>query len=177
MSDVVPYVSHQPQIARTCFVHASAYVMGAVTLHDDVSVWPMSVLRGDVQTIEIGPRSNLQDGVVVHVASDHPHCPGGIGVVLGEGVTVGHRAIIHACHIGSYCLVGMGAIVMDGVVCEDHVMIGAGTVVTPGQHLKSGTLWLGSPARYVRDLTETERQALVYSADHYVAIKNAHVAQ
>ena len=165
-----------PTLGRDVYVDPQACVIGRVTLGDDVSVWPMAVLRGDVNTIEIGARTSVQDGAVLHVTHDGPFQPGGYRLVIGEDVTIGHRATLHGCHIGNRCLIGMGAIVLDGVIVEDEVMIGAGALVSPRTRLARGTLWLGSPARKARDLSAREIEALAYSAQHYVKVKSAYRA-
>ncbi len=167
-----PYRQIHPQIHPTAWVDEAAVVIGAVCLGADASVWPMAVVRGDVDRIEIGARSNIQDGCVLHVTHDGPYTPGGRALLIGEGVTVGHKVVLHACTIGDFCLIGMGAIVMDEVVIGEHCMVAAGAVVTPGKKLPPGTLWKGSPARYARDLSDTEIERLNYSADHYVRLKN-----
>lgn len=163
-----------PQLGARVFVDPSAVVIGRVSLGDDVSIWPTAVLRGDVNDIHIGARSNIQDGSVLHVTSPYPEMPNGIPLVLGEDVTVGHGVILHACTIGNFCLIGMGATVLDGAVLEDYVFIGAGAVVTPGKRLTSG-LYLGSPARRVRDLTEREIAELHESSEHYVKLKDEYL--
>ena len=167
------YQGRWPAIAETAWVHETAVVIGDVTLADDVSVWPTAVLRGDVHRIEVGARSNIQDGVIVHVAHEGPY-QSGHPAIIGEDVTVGHRAVIHACTVGSRVLVGMGAIVLDGAGVEDDVIIGANTLVPPGKHLESGYLYLGSPAKAVRPITPTEREQLPYSAAHYVRLMCRH---
>jgi carbonic anhydrase/acetyltransferase-like protein (isoleucine patch superfamily) len=128
-----------------------------------------------VNTIHIGARSNVQDGSVLHVTHDGPYAPGGRELILGADVTVGHRVILHACTIGNACLIGMGSIVLDNVVTEDLVMIGAGSVVTPGKKLESGNLYVGSPARRVRELKPAEVEFLTYSAAHYVKVKDEYL--
>lgn len=166
------YLNIHPQIDPTAWVDDTALVIGAVLLGADASVWPMAVLRGDVDRIEIGARSNIQDGCVLHVTHDGFYSPGGRGLQVGEGVTVGHKAVLHACTIGDFCLIGMGAIVMDGVQIGEHCMVAAGAVVTAGKTMAPGTLWKGSPARYARELSATEIEQLHYSADQYVQLKN-----
>ena len=117
-------------------IDPSAVVMGDVALGDDVSVWPHAAMRGDVQVIRIGARTNIQDGTVLHVTHDGPYNPGGFPLHIGEDVTVGHRALLHGCTVGNRVLIGMGAIIMDAVVVEDDVMIAAGALVTPGKRLR-----------------------------------------
>jgi carbonic anhydrase/acetyltransferase-like protein (isoleucine patch superfamily) len=151
-----------------------ALVVGDVVLGDDVSIWPFTVVRGDSNYVRIGARSNVQDGSVLHIASPTAGNPAGYPLLIGEEVTIGHKAVVHACTVGHRCLVGIGAIVLDGAVIEDEVMIGAGSVVPPGKRLERGGLYLGSPARRVRDLTSAELARLVYMANHYVELKDAH---
>ncbi len=169
-----PFDEKWPRVAHSAWIDESAVVIGDVTLGEDVSVWPTTVLRGDVNRIAIGDRSNIQDGTIVHVAHDGPYTPGGLPTVVGEDVTVGHRAVVHACTIGSRVLVGMGAVIMDGAVVEDDVILGANALVPPGKRLDSGFLYMGSPAKAARELTDSEREQLVYSARHYVRVKEKH---
>ncbi|NKI34241.1 gamma carbonic anhydrase family protein [Wenzhouxiangella sp. XN79A] len=164
-----------PELGRRTWIDPAATVIGRVRLGDDVSVWPGVVLRGDVHRIEIGSRSNIQDNTVCHVTHDGPQVPGGYPLVVGEDVTVGHAAVLHACTIGDRCLVGMGALVLDGAVVEPDVMIGAGSLVAPGKRLESGWLYRGRPARPARPLTGEEIDLLRYSAAHYVRLKDAYL--
>lgn len=164
-----------PTLGARVYIDPSAVVIGKVTIGDDSSIWPTAVVRGDVNTITIGARTSIQDGSVLHVTHDGPSTPGGRALVIGSDVTVGHRAMLHACTIGNTCLVGMGSIILDGVVAEDFVMIGAGSVVTPGKRLESGGLYVGSPARRVRDLKPKEIEFLSYSAAHYVKVKQEYL--
>ena len=164
----------QPKVATSAFVDETALVLGDVEIAEDASIWPMTVLRGDVNSIRIGARSNIQDNSVLHVTHDGPYTPGGVALTVGEDVTVGHRVILHACEIGDRCLIGMGAIVMDKAVLEDEVFLAAGALVAPGKRLEGGYLYRGSPAQKVRPLTDDERANLKYSAEHYVRVKNRH---
>jgi len=167
------YQGTYPDIAPTAWVHPAAVVIGDVGLAGEVSVWPTAVLRGDVNHIRVGARSNIQDGSVVHVAHEGPYQPG-FPTLVGADVTVGHRAIVHACTIGDRVLVGMGAVVMDGAEVEADTILGANTLVPPGKRLEGGHLYVGSPVRCVRALTDTEREQLVYSARHYVRVMQRH---
>ena len=172
-----PYLDHLPVLGERVYVDPAASVIGDVVLGDDVSVWPNTVIRGDVNFIRIGARTNLQDGTVVHVSHDGPHAKlGGFATVIGADVTIGHKAIVHACRIEDAVLVGMGAILLDGVVVEKHGFVGAGALVTPGKVVGSGELWLGNPARKVRVLSDAEIEALYYSAQHYVRLKDEYLA-
>ena len=164
-----------PTLGARVFVHPAAVVIGKVTIGDDSSVWPTAVIRGDVHSIEIGARTSIQDGSVLHVTHDGPYAPGGRPLIIGSDVTVGHRVTLHACTIGNACLIGMGAILLDNVVTEDFVMIGAGSLVLPNKVLKTGGLYVGSPARRVRDLTQQEIEFLTYSAAHYVKVKDEYL--
>ena len=166
------FENHSPVIDESAFIDESAVVIGNVKIDADVSVWPLTTIRGDINSIEIGARSNIQDGSVLHVTHDSDYSPGGFSLSIGESVTVGHKVILHACTIGNYCLVGMGSTVLDGAVLEDKVMLGANSLVSPGKRLESGYLYVGSPARQVRKLTEKELAWLEYSAAHYVDLKN-----
>jgi carbonic anhydrase/acetyltransferase-like protein (isoleucine patch superfamily) len=170
--NVRPYRGELPVIGARVYIDPAAVVIGRVTLGDDASVWPSAVIRGDVHRIEIGARCSIQDGSVLHVTHDGPYAPGGRELLLGAEVTVGHRVVLHACTIGNACLIGMGSLILDNVQIEDHVMVGAGSVVPPGKRLESGALYVGSPARRVRDLTAREIEFLSYSAAHYVKVKN-----
>jgi len=169
------YLETTPTIASGVFIDEMALVIGDVTIGEDASLWPMVVARGDVDSIAIGARTNIQDGSVLHVTADNEYNPGGSPLVIGEDVTVGHGAILHACTIGNFSLVGMGATVLDGAIIEARVMVGAGALVAPGKRLESGYLYVGSPARQARLLTEKELAWLAYSSSHYVALKNNHM--
>ena len=166
------HLNHHPQLGDGAYVDPAATVIGQVRLGADVSVWPQAVMRGDVNSIDVGDRSNIQDGVVCHVTHDGPYTPGGHALVIGAEVTVGHGAILHGCTIKDRVLIGMGAIVLDGAVIESDVMVAAGSLVSPGKHLESGFLYRGQPAKAARPLSQDEIEALVYSAEHYVRVKD-----
>lgn len=166
------YKDINPNIAANSYVDDTAMVIGDVTIGEDCSIWPMTVARGDVNKITIGRRSNIQDGSVLHVTHPHKTMPEGYALTIGENVTVGHKVILHGCHVGDNCLIGMGSTVMDGVVIQPWVMLGAGSLVSPGKELEGGYLWLGMPARKVRALSDEERKWIDYSATHYVNLKN-----
>ena len=167
----------RPQLGDRVYLDKMSSVTGSVVLGDDVSVWPMAVIRGDVNRIRVGARTNIQDGAVLHVTHENKRMPQGIPLILGEEVTVGHGAILHACTIGDRCLVGMGAIVMDGAVLESDCMVAGGAVVTPGTVVPSRTLWRGNPARSARELSEAEVDYLAYGARHYVRLKDLQLEQ
>jgi carbonic anhydrase/acetyltransferase-like protein (isoleucine patch superfamily) len=169
------YLDYRPLIGERVFVDESAVVTGRVSLGDDVSVWPLCGLRGDVNSISVGRGTNIQDGSVLHVTSPSTSGGDGFPLVIGEDVTIGHKAVLHGCNIHDRVLIGMGAIVLDGAIIESNVVVGAGSLVSPGKVLTSGGLYLGSPARRVRDLTEKEIAFFSYSANHYVWLKDQHI--
>ena len=171
-----PYLSVSPEVAPRVLLHDTAQVIGDVRIGPDSSVWCNTVLRGDVNRIVIGACTNIQDLAMGHVSHKHPGKPDGSPLVIGNHVTVGHSAILHGCTIGDECLIGMGAIVMDDVVIESRVMVGAGSLVSPGKRLKSGWLYVGRPAVAVRELTADEIAYLRYSAEHYVRVKDNYLA-
>lgn len=171
------YLGKLPHLGRNVFIDETARVIGDVVLGDDVSIWPATVVRGDINRIEIGARTNVQDGSVLHVTHAGEFTPGGFALTIGENVTVGHRVVLHGCRIGNHCLIGIGAIVMDGAIVEDETMLGAGALVPPGKRLASGYLYVGSPARQVRPLAEQEKAFLRYSPDYYVRLKNRYLEE
>jgi len=169
------FENHAPRIAATAYVDETALVIGDVSIADDVSLWPQVVVRGDVSSIEIGARTNIQDGSVLHVSHDSEFAPGGFALRIGADITVGHRAILHGCSVEDRCLIGMAATVMDGAIVRTGAIVGAGSLVPPGRDLEGGYLWVGSPARKVRPLRKHESAFLEYSAAHYVELKNRHL--
>lgn len=162
-----------PQIHPTAWVDETALVIGDVSIGEDSSVWPMSVVRGDVNTITIGNRTNIQDGSVLHVNHESPYNPGS-KLLIGDDVTVGHRVILHGCTIEDTCLIGMAAVIMDDVVVGEGCVIGAGALIPQGKILEPGCLYVGSPAKRVRKLDDDVLEQLKYSAQHYVQNKNNH---
>lgn len=169
---VRPFGETRPAIAATAYIDPQAVVIGDVAIGEDSSLWPMAVARGDVNAIRIGEGSNVQDGTVLHVTHDHEGAPGGHPLELGDAVTVGHNVTLHGCRVGERCLIGMGAVVLDGAVLEPEVLLAAGSLVPPGKTLEGGYLHRGSPARPARRLSAGEREQLAYSARHYVALKD-----
>ena len=163
-----------PNIAASAYVDETALVIGDVTIGDESSIWPMTVARGDVHSITIGKRTNIQDACILHVTHDGRFSPGGFPLNVGDDVTVGHRVTLHACTVGNFCLIGMSATIMDGAVLEDRVIIGAGSLVPTGKALEGGYLYVGSPVKRVRALDENELAFLEYSAVHYAKLKDRH---
>lgn len=166
-----------PVIGDRVMIDASSVIVGDVRLADDVSIWPLVAARGDVNYIQIGARSNIQDGSVLHVTHKSAKNPQGNPLIVGEDVTVGHKVMLHGCTIGNRVLVGMGSILLDGVIVEDDVMIGAGSLVPQHKRLKSGYLYLGSPVKQIRPLKEAELEGLRYSANNYVKWKDDYLSQ
>jgi len=164
-----------PVIGKSVFIDDSAVVIGDVTIGDDVSIWPTTVIRGDVESIRIGDGTNIQDGSILHVTHEGQFTATGYPLTVGKGVTIGHKAVVHACTIGDYCLIGMGSIILDGAVIEDYVILGAGSLVPSGKKLESGYLYVGSPARQIRLLKDSEKEFLEYSYQHYIELKNEHL--
>ena len=157
-----------PRLHPSVFVAEGAQIMGDVEIGEDSSVWYNTVVRGDVNSIRIGSRTNIQDLTMIHVEKGtHP-------TRLGDDVTVGHHVVVHGCTIGNRVLVGIGAIVLNGVVVEDEVFIAAGTLLTPGTHIPSGSMVMGSPGKVKRPLTDAERAALVPHAGGYVLNAKLH---
>lgn len=164
-ADIVPFGGHFPKIGRKVFLAKDCVVIGEVELGQDSSVWYKSVIRGDVNSIKIGERTNIQDLSMVHVTNRDAKRPA--STKIGDDVTVGHRVIIHGCEIGHRCLIGMGAIVMDRVKIGDDCIIGAGSIVTEGTVIPPKSLAFGSPAKVIRELTQAELDWLPKSAEHY----------
>jgi carbonic anhydrase/acetyltransferase-like protein (isoleucine patch superfamily) len=170
------FLDKSPVLGQRCYVDEGAHLIGDVVLGDDVSLWPGVVVRGDVNHIRIGARTNVQDGTIIHVTHDGPYTrPDGFPTLIGADVTIGHAACIHACTIEDACLIGMKALVLDGAVVRKHGFVGAGAVVPPGKVVESGELWLGNPAKPVRKLSDREIEQLYYSAKHYVRLKDQYL--
>lgn len=171
------YKGISPKIADNVYIDPFSTIIGDVELADDVSIWPMCVLRGDVNNIKVGKRTNIQDGSVLHVARKGEASVDGYSLHIGEDVTVGHKAMLHACQIGDRVLIGMGAIVLDNVTIESDVILAAGALVPPNKTLPSGFLYVGSPAKAARPLKEEELAFLKRSASHYVNLKNEYIQE
>ncbi|PZP56875.1 MAG: gamma carbonic anhydrase family protein [Micavibrio aeruginosavorus] len=153
-----------PAMDKTTFIAENAVIIGDVEIGAESSVWYNCVLRGDVNDIKIGERTNIQDGSIIHVSSTTQ------GTYIGDDVTVGHCALLHACTIGNRAFIGMQACVMDDAIVEDEAMVAAGALVTPGKRIPSHQLWGGSPAKFMRNLTEEEIKFLKFSAERYVRL-------
>lgn len=170
------FEKHTPVLGQGAFVDDSALVIGDVHIGQDSSVWPMTVIRGDIHRIRIGERTSIQDGSVLHVTHAGPFNPDGYPCTVGNDVTVGHKVMLHGCTIEDRVLVGMGATVMDGAVVESEVIIGAGSLVPPGKTLKSGYLYVGSPAKQARALNDEEKSFFLYSANKYKELKDRYLS-
>lgn len=168
------YQGIQPTIAEDAYIDPQACVIGKVTIGSESSVWPMAVVRGDVHEISIGKQTSIQDGSVLHVTHDGPYTPGGSPLIIGDQVTVGHNVTLHACTIHNRVLIGMGAVILDKAVINSDIIIGAGTVVTPNTELESGYLYIGSPAKKLRRLSDSEMAFLTYSANNYVKLQQSY---
>lgn len=177
MTNIRPFRQKHPQLGEHVWVDATSVIIGDVEIGADSSVWPYAVIRGDMHSICIGQRCSIQDGSVLHITHAGPFNPDGFPLTLGDDVTVGHQVTLHGCTLGNRILVGMGATVMDGAVIEDEVVLGAGSLVPPGKTLKSGYLYVGSPAKAVRPLSDQEKSYFTYTANNYVNLKNEYIAQ
>ena len=171
------YQGITPHLAVGVFVDASAVVLGDVELGADSSVWPLVVIRGDMQRIRVGARTSVQDGCVLHITHAGPFNPDGYPLLIGDEVTIAHKVMLHGCTVGNRVLIGMGSIVMDGAVIEDEVVLGAGSLVPPGKTLASGYLYVGSPAQRIRPLSDKEKAFFGYSAANYVKLKDLHLVE
>ncbi|KDN30721.1 anhydrase [Vibrio fortis] len=172
MSSIRSYKGIAPKIGQDVYIDETAVLVGDIKIGDDSSVWPLVAARGDVNHIHIGQRTNIQDGSVLHVTHKNKENPDGYPLIIGNDVTIGHKVMLHGCTIQDRVLVGMGAIILDNVVVEQEVMIGAGSLVPPNKILESGYLYVGSPVKQARPLTDKERAFLQKSADNYVQNKN-----
>lgn len=165
---ILPFKNTYPTLGKNVWVADNATVAGDIHLGEDSSVWFGAQMRGDVHEIRIGKRTNIQDNAVIHVTRNFS------GTYIGDEVTIGHSAIVHAATVQNRCLIGMGAIILDGVTVEKGAMIAAGAVVTPNKTIPSCQLWGGNPARYMRDVTPDETLFLTQSAENYVRLANAY---
>ncbi len=165
---IATWNGHEPSITAPAFIAPSADVIGRVTIGRDSSIWYQAVLRGDVEDIVIGARSNIQDHCTLHTSQGVTPC------IVGDGVTIGHRVILHGCTIGDGALIGMGAVIMDRAVVEPGCLVAAGALVTEGKQLRGGYLYAGAPAKEIRPLCTEEQEFLRRSADHYVEVAHLH---
>jgi len=166
-----------PQIGDRVWVDDSAVVIGDVVIGEDSSVWPLVAIRGDMHRIRIGARTSIQDNSCLHITHASTYKPDGHPLTIGDDVTVGHMAMLHGCTIGSKVLVGMGTTILDGAVVEDEVIIGAGSLVPPGKRLESGFLYMGSPVKQARPLSEKEIEYFQYAGLNYVKLKDEYLAE
>jgi len=164
-----------PEISAGVYLHPNATVIGDVQIGEDSSIWPGVVVRGDVNYIRIGEGTNVQDLSMLHVSHQSEWDPAGAPLTIGNYVTIGHSVILHGCTIEDESLIGMGSIVMDKVVVQKHVLLAAGSLVPEGKVLESGYLYMGRPAKKVRPLTEKEIAHFMYSAKHYIKLKNQYL--
>lgn len=174
MALILPFRGKVPQIAPDAFIADNATIIGDVVIGAGASIWFGCVLRGDTNFIRIGSRTNLQDGTVVHVAREGEGPGQGQGTIIGDDTLIGHMAMIHACTIGNGCLIGMTACILDEAVVEDGAFVAAGSLVSPGKRVKSGELWAGRPARFVREMSPEERRYLTSGVDHYCELAEAY---
>lgn len=161
MQNIIPYKGIFPNISEDAFIAPSADIIGDVSIADKVGIWFNCVIRGDVAPVTIGEGTNIQDGTVIHTSRYNG------ATIIGKNVTIGHKALLHACRVEDDSFVGMGAIIMDGAVIESGAMVAAGALVTPGKRVKSGQIWAGNPAKYFRDMTLEETGYIQESAENY----------
>lgn len=173
--DIRSYQGTAPILGERVFVDRTAVVLGDVVLGDDCSVWPLAVIRGDMHYIRIGARTSVQDGAILHITHASDFNPGGFPLVIGDDVTVGHQAMLHGCTIGNRVLVGMKSMIMDGAVIEDEVIVAGGATVSPGKVLESGFVYMGTPAKKARPITDKERRFFTYGAGNYVRLKDTYL--
>lgn len=170
-----PFKNCYPTLGENVYIDESAVVIGDVVMGNDVSVWPSAVIRGDVESIRIGAGTNVQDGSVLHVSRAEDGASSGHPLQIGKGVTIGHKVVVHACTIGNYCLLGMGAIILDDAIIDDYVLLGAAALVPSGKKLAGGFLYMGAPAKQIRPLEDSEKKFLEHSYQHYIQLKNSYL--
>ena len=163
------YNGVSPKIHESVFIAETAAIIGDVEIGANASIWYGVVIRGDMNYIRVGANTNIQDGTVIHVDSEGSHSTGR-PTLIGDNVTVGHRALLHACVLEDNCFVGMGSTLLDGAVVESGAMVAAGALVTPGKRVLKGQLWGGAPARFMRDLRDQELEAFEYVTEHYKTV-------
>ncbi len=165
---IIQYRDKKPIVDSSVFIAPGAYVIGDVVIGEGSSVWYNTVVRGDVNYIRIGRYTNIQDLSVVHVTTEK------FPAIVGDYVTIGHKAIVHGCIIGNYCLIGMGSIILDGAKISDYTLVAAGSLVPPGKEYPPGVLLMGVPAKVVRELTEEEKKSIEESAHHYFELAKSY---
>ena len=166
---IFPYQGIVPRIHRTAFIAPNATIIGRVEIKEESSVWFNCVIRGDMNEIIIGKKSNIQDGTIIHVDSRTN------GTYIGDRVTIGHLALVHACTIGDDCMIGMQATIMDGAVVDDGAIVAAGSLVTPGKRVRTRELWAGSPAKKVRNVEKKDLDMLEYIWPRYVELAREYI--
>jgi carbonic anhydrase/acetyltransferase-like protein (isoleucine patch superfamily) len=176
MARLIEFGGKAPLVHPTAFVAPGAVLIGDVEIGPEASVWYNCVLRGDVNRIRVGARTNIQDGSVLHVDSPKPGNDAGLPTLIGEDVLIGHMAMVHGCRLHDRAFVGLGSIVMDGCEIESGGMLAAGALLTPGRRIGAGQLWAGRPAKHVRDLSDEELAGQQAGVAHYVALARAHAA-
>lgn len=164
-----------PEIAASVYVADSAEIIGAVKIEEESSVWPLAVIRGDVNKIKIGRSSNIQDGCILHVNPDNEKKQDWQGLIVGNSVTVGHGAVLHGCRVGDFCLIGIRSIILDAALIQPYCVIGAGSFVPAGMVVEGGFVWAGNPIKKIRPISERERELLIVSARHYVELKDKYL--
>ncbi|MCZ4280088.1 gamma carbonic anhydrase family protein [Kiloniella laminariae] len=172
---ILPYRGIFPKISPEAFIAETAVIIGDVEIGPGSSIWYGCVVRGDVNAIRIGRNTNIQDGTIIHVnhdrqGGDYRQTGGGLPTNIGDGVTVGHAALLHACDVRDNAFIGMRAVVMDKAVVQSGAMVAAGALLTPGKTVPTGELWSGSPAKKFRDLSAEEQQGILYSASNYAEL-------
>ena len=177
MTSLRSYKGIIPQLGEQVYIDSTSVMVGDIRIGDHSSIWPFVAARGDVNHIEIGQRTNIQDGSVLHVTHKNAENPNGHPLIIGHDVTIGHKVMLHGCHIHDRVLVGMGSIILDAAIIESDVMIGAGSLVPPGKKLDSGYLYVGHPVKQVRPLSDKERAFLLQSAKNYVQNKDDYLIE
>ena len=167
---ILPFKGRSPRIHPSAFIAPGARIIGDVEIGADASIWYNCVLRGDINRIVVGARSNVQDGTIIHVEGGDP----GLPVVIGDDALIGHQAVLHGCTVRAGAFVGMGSVMMDGSVIEGGAMLAAGALLSPGKTIPSGQLWAGRPAKFLRDLTAEQQHAMKLQVAGYVATASEH---
>lgn len=175
MNNIMSFEGKTPQMGERVWVHPSSTIIGDVKLGADVSIWPGVIIRADVNHVEIGDRTNIQDGSIIHVTNPGANPPHGYPTIIGNDVTIGHGAMLHGCIVEEGVLIGMRATLLDGSRVEKHAILGAGALLAPGKVVKTGEVWVGAPARRIKTLTDKEIEGLFFSAQQYVTLKDRYL--